>query len=191
VVFTTANAGSSTNAVTGTAVTPGHIAVSPASVNFGLIVTGATAQASFVVSNAGGTTLLGSAEVGPPFAILAGTPFTLDQALSTNLVIRFAPTTPGVFSNAVVFSSNGGNATNSVTGRAVGTVSLVSQASVATNFTFSFDTVVGLSYAVQYKTNLSDPVWQLLQTVAGDGTTKAVTNSLSTVSQRFYRLSVQ
>ena len=191
VVFTTSNAGASTNTASGTAVTPSQLAVSPASVDFGLIMTGATAQASFVVSNAGGATLQGEATVDAPFAILSGTPFTLDQSLATNLAISFAPTSPGVFSNAVVFTSNGGSFTNPVTGRAVGAVSLLSPGAVSGDFLFSFDTVAGLTYVVQYKDDLNYTNWQVLQTVSGDGTMKTITNSLSTPFQRFYRLSVE
>ena len=139
------------------------------------------------MSNAGVATLQGSATVGAPFAILSGTPFTLGQSGSTNLVIRFAPTIPGVFSNPVVFTSNAGDSTAPVTGRAVGTVSLLPQGAIGADFIFSFDTVEGLDYVVQYKDDLSDPVWQVLQTVPGDGANKTVTNSTSAISQRFYR----
>jgi len=152
---------------------------------------GAIVEASFVVSNAGIATLLGSAAVEAPFSILSGTPFTLDQSISTNVVIRFAPATPGVFSGAVVFASDGGSSTNAVTGRAVGKVLLLSQGAVGADYLFSFDTVPGLAYIVQYKDDLTDLAWQILQTVPGDGTAKTVTNSMSTVSQRFYRLSVE
>ena len=144
-----------------------------------------------MVSNAGGATLQGEATVDAPFAILSGTPFTLDQSLATNLAISFAPTTAGVFSNVVVFTSNGGSSTNPVTGRAVGAVSLLSPGAVGDDFLFSFDTVAGLTYVVQYKDDLNYTNWQVLQTVSGDGTMKTITNSLSTPSQRFYRLSVE
>ena len=172
-------------------VPPPQLAVSPASLEFGLISTGALAQASFIVSNAGVASLQGSAMLGGPFAILSGTPFTLDQSVSTNLIIQFTPTIPGLFSNVVVFTGNGGNSTNPVTGRAVGTISLLLQGTVGANFSFSFNTVAGLAYHIQYKDDLNDAVWQVLQTVSGDGTIKTVTNSLSVVSQRFYRLSVE
>jgi PKD repeat protein len=181
-----------TNYIVVTTILPSpQLTVSPASLDLGLISTGAIAQALFVVSNAGTATLLGSATVEAPFAILSGTPFTLDQSISTNPTICFTPSTPGVFSNAVVFTSSGGSSTNPVTGRAVGSVSLLSQGAVGADFIFSFDTVAGLTYVVQYKDDLNDPVWQVLQTVSGDGTTQTLTNSLSTVSQRFYRLSVE
>ena len=78
-----------------------------------------------------------------------------------------------------------------VPGFAVGAVLLLSQGVVGAGFLFSFDTVSGLAYVVQYKDDLTDPGWQVLQTVPGDGTAKTVTNSMATVSQRFYRLSVE
>ena len=170
---------------------PAQLAVSPANLDFGLISTGAIAEASIVVSNAGTATLLGSAAVDAPFTILTGAPFALDQSIATNVVIRFAPATPGVFSGVVVFTSNGGSSTNPVTGRAVGTVSLWSLGAVGSDFLLSFDTVPALAYVVQYKDDLTDPAWRVLETVPGDGTTKRVTNSMSTVAQRFYRLSVE
>ncbi len=61
----------------------------------------------------------------------------------------------------------------------------------ATNFTFSFDTVSGKTYLVQYKDFLSDPDWLLLSSVPGDGITHTITNSFSASPQRFFRLSVQ
>ena len=186
------NAFSRTNYIVVTnTILPARLVVSPANLDFGIISTGAIVEASFVVSNAGIATLLGSAAVEAPFSILSGTPFTLDQSISTNVVIRFAPATPGVFSGAVVFASDGGSSTNAVTGRAVGKVLLLSQGAVGADYLFSFDTVPGLAYIVQYKDDLTDLAWQILQTVPGDGTAKTVTNSMSTVSQRFYRLSVE
>jgi hypothetical protein len=58
-------------------------------------------------------------------------------------------------------------------------------------FTFSFNTVNGKTYIIQYKDALPDPLWQILQTVTGDGTLKIITNSTAVPSQRFYRLSAQ
>ncbi len=58
-------------------------------------------------------------------------------------------------------------------------------------FSFSFHTVAGLTYWVQYTDSLSDPVWQTLQSVAGDETLKTVRVPLSAAGQRFYRLTVR
>ena len=120
-VVITSSGGNSTNAVTGSAVTPAQLAVSPPSLGFGTLLVGANAQLSFTVTNSGGVTLSnGVATVSAgPFSILSGTPFTLPAFGTTNLTIRFAPISSGSFSNAVVVTSSGGNSTNAVTGSAV------------------------------------------------------------------------
>jgi hypothetical protein len=58
-------------------------------------------------------------------------------------------------------------------------------------FAFSFDTVSGLGYAVQYKDSLEDSVWQTWQSITGDGTRKTITNSVSTTTRRFYQLRME
>jgi hypothetical protein len=59
---------------------------------------------------------------------------------------------------------------------------------VGNNFIVSFQTEPGKTYTVQYVDSLSALNWQSLPSVAGDGTTKTVTNSAPSVSQRFFRL---
>jgi len=119
VVVFLSNGGNSTNPVSGVGLTPGQLGVLPPSLDFGAVTVGSTAQASFVITNRGGTALTnGTASVGAgPFAIVSGTPFTLPGFSSTNLVISFNPGTAATFSNVVVVSTgNGGNSTNPVTG---------------------------------------------------------------------------
>ena len=118
VVFTS-TAGRSTNAVSGTALTPGSIAITPATLNFGALVTGTTAQASFVVTNSGGLAVSNGTAIvsGGPFTIVSGATFSVSGLGSTNVVVSFAPVSAGGFTNTVVFSTaNGGNATNTVIG---------------------------------------------------------------------------
>jgi hypothetical protein len=69
--------------------------------------------------------------------------------------------------------------------------SLLSPTLSGGNFSFSFATVAGFTYLAQYKNSLSDPVWQTLQSIPGDGTTKTITVPLSAAAQRFYRVAVQ
>jgi PKD repeat protein len=117
VVFAS-NGGNSTNLVTGVGLTPAQLAVSPGALGFGFVATGTTAQASFVVTNLGGSALSGTASVGAgAFSILSGTPFNVAGFGATNVVVAFTPPTASAFSNGVVFASNGGNATNAVTGQ--------------------------------------------------------------------------
>jgi PKD repeat protein len=136
-VVITSSGGNSTNAVTGSAVTPAQLTVSPPKLSFGTLTIGANAQLSFALTNLGGTTLSnGVATVQPgAFSIVSGTPFTLPALGTTNLTVRFAPTNSGSFSNVVIITSGGGNSTNAVTGSAVAPAQL-SVSPVALNFGF-------------------------------------------------------
>ena len=65
---------------------------------------------------------------------------------------------------------------------------------VGTNFVMSFRTATGVNggagtnYHVDFKNLLTDPTWTPLATVTGDGTTKSVSNAVSSAPQRVYRL---
>ena len=181
------------------AIKPPLLMVNPASVDFGLVVTGATSQAFLVVSNAGEATLAGTATVSAdPFAIVdhsnasvSNSVFSLAGLSATNIVLRFAPTMEGAFTNAVVFTSNGGDSTNGLTGRSVGTVLLGQTALHRTDFTFAFVTVPGINYSVEYKDSLADPNWHPLQSVSGDGTVQTITNSIPVATERYFRVGAQ
>jgi PKD repeat protein len=169
-----------------------QLVVTPASLDFGLVVTGATAQAAFMVSNAGPGLLIGAAAITPgSFAVVSGSPYLLDASSVTNVVISFSSPTPGVFSNAVLFVSNGGDSTNAVAGRAADTPLLLSPALSGSDFTFSFDTLAGFTYVIEFKDSFDDARWQILQSVAGDGTVKTITVPLADAMQRFYRMSME
>ena len=169
-----------------------RLSVSPASLDFGLLVPSQTVQASLVVSNSGLATLTGAAAVSTGnFAILAGTPFQLSPADATNLVMSFTATNAGSFSNWVVVTSNGGDSTNSLSGRAINAPLIVSALAPSGDFTFSFETLAGLTYVIEYKDSLDDPLWQTLQSVPGDGTVQTLTVSAADTAQRFYRLNIQ
>ncbi|MEO7676710.1 MAG: hypothetical protein ABIV39_08115, partial [Verrucomicrobiota bacterium] len=56
------------------------------------------------------------------------------------------------------------------------------------NINFSFLATSGQTYTVEYKNSLSISNWTTLQTLSGDGTTKLVTDSLLSSTQRFYRV---
>jgi PKD repeat protein len=59
------------------------------------------------------------------------------------------------------------------------------------DFTFTFETIAGKTYAIEFKDSLDDMTWQTLQSVPGDGNAITITNSIISVSQRFFRLNVQ
>ena len=83
------------------------------------------------------------------------------------------------------------DSTNALAGRAIGPPLISPPVLNGNDFTFSFDTLNGFTYVVQYKNSFDDPIWQTLQSAAGDGTPKTITVPLSDALQRFYRLSVQ
>jgi hypothetical protein len=70
-------------------------------------------------------------------------------------------------------------------------VKLMSMASAAGQFQFTFQTLgnskAGPSYLVEYTTSLMNPSWQPLISIIGDGTAKAVTDTIGS-TPRFYRV---
>ena len=186
-----------TNYITVTNLPP-LLVVTPTSLNLGTVLTGAWSHASFTISNAGGLLLNANASLAAdPFFLLdantnpvASVAFTVPVLASTNLAVRFQPLSEGAFSNVVVFVTDGGLSTNVVTGFGFGTPVIVQLTSSATEFTFSFATVPGKIYEVQYKDSLDAALWQTLQFVPGDGSLKTITNLTTTPAERYYRLSV-
>jgi hypothetical protein len=60
------------------------------------------------------------------------------------------------------------------------------------NIVFSFNTVSGQTYITEYKGTVATNVaWVPLQTNAGDGTKKSVTNSIAPTTNRFFRVKTQ
>ncbi|MGA2139353.1 MAG: M36 family metallopeptidase [Verrucomicrobiia bacterium] len=114
---TTNGAGGGTRGVTLTINVPGVLSVSPASYAFGTLLTGATAQASFTITNSGAGLLTGTASgASGPFTIVSGSAYSISPNSSTNVVVQFSPTSLATFSNSLIFASDGGNSTNLVTG---------------------------------------------------------------------------
>lgn len=182
-----------TNAV---ATNPPLLVVSPASLDFGIIATGATAQAALLVSNAGSLTLTGTAAVsGPPFSFGAdsSTPLSLAAFSSTNLVVSFTPLTEANFFDQVVFVTDGGFSTNALSGQGISAdpplVRGISR--TGTNVSFSFATTTGRIYYVEFKNTLDPGLWQVLETNIGDGTLKSIVTPAEPDAQRYYRLRVQ
>lgn len=91
------------------------IAVSPASRDFGNVVVGTGAQATFTVRNNGTGTLTGQASVASPFSILSGGSYSLDSGAAQTITVAFMPASAGSFTRTVTFTGGGG-ATAQVTG---------------------------------------------------------------------------
>ena len=105
------------SAVATLTVTPGQLAIHPPTWNFGPVATGATVQASLIVSNAGCGLLSGTATSALPFVVVSGSPFTVAGLGTTNVGVSFQPATEGWFTNRVVFTTDGGVSTNQLVGQ--------------------------------------------------------------------------
>jgi PKD repeat protein len=121
VAFVTANGGTSTNQVTGSAGTPPCISVTPATYDFGPITTGTATQTTFVVTNTGSAAVTNGAATmvtsNSPFSVVSNATFSVAGFGSTNVVVTFEPGVAGAFTNNVAFGGgNGCVSTNQVTG---------------------------------------------------------------------------
>jgi hypothetical protein len=65
---------------------------------------------------------------------------------------------------------------------------ILSPGQSGTNLVFSFMTIPGKTYVIEYTDGLDSAVWLPLQTIPGDGTTHLFEAPSATPSQRFYRL---
>ena len=100
-----------------------QLSVTPASLGFGSVTVGQTNSQPFSVINTGGSSLTGTATVSSPFAVTAGSSYSVGAGLTQTVTISFLPTSVGAFTNSVVFNSNGGSSTNTVTGSGTATTS--------------------------------------------------------------------
>ncbi len=110
------NGGTVSLPVTGSGVPPAVLQVLPAGLEFGGIITGRMAEASFTVTNAGGGLLTGSVSVAAGPFELATNLYSVAGYGFTSVVVRFAPVALGAFTNEVAFAGNGGAVTLPATG---------------------------------------------------------------------------
>ena len=188
VVAFTSTGGNSANTVTGSAVTPAQLQVSPVTLDFGTVAVGATSQASFTLTNKGGASLTnGTATIqgSGPFTILSGASFALPAFGTTNLAIKFAPATTGAFSNLIVFAGNGGNSTNPLIGTAAATPAAAFSASPTSGsapLTVSFnDTSTG---------TITNRLWDFGDSTSTNTTLTTLTHSYQSAGTNTVRLTV-
>jgi hypothetical protein len=97
------------------------ITVTPtATVSFGSIAAGATADRTFTVQNTSTSVLTGTAGVAAPYTIVSGGSFSLSAGASQAVVVRFRPTAAGTFAGNVNFTANGDTTPRAVSGTATG-----------------------------------------------------------------------
>lgn len=177
---------------------PPLLTVTPTEIHFSPTFTGTVAHASLVISNAGGSLLNATASLAPAeFALLdpATNPapaltVAVPAFASTNLPLCFQPSVPGAYTNAVIIQSNGGEATNTITGSAYDTPVFLDAINLGPELHFFFATVAGVTYTVEFTDSLEDFNWQPLQSFTGNGALWTITNLTTTPSQRFYRIRI-
>lgn len=187
-VVIASDGGYATSAVSGVALGPPMLGVSPESYDFGYVITGQTAQATFVVTNIGGQMLSGTATVGGAFAIIGNASFAVAGFGSTNVTVRFTPAFEMPFSSPLVFASNGGGSTNPVAGVGASAPNAVFVADVRTGqvpFTVTFtDKSSGIitnrfwSFGDGATSNASDAVISHTYTAAGTNTVQLIAQSV-------------
>ncbi|MGD0017619.1 MAG: Ig-like domain-containing protein [Verrucomicrobiia bacterium] len=129
--------------------TPSHLVVTPDSLDYGSVTVGQTSNQNFLVINTGDVSLSGTAaleDAGPfedqgklrtvskgktfhvvaagPFGITSGAEYTVAGGQTGTVTVTFAPSAPGTANGSVIFTSNGGDSTNDVTGIGVCTYTL-------------------------------------------------------------------
>ncbi len=98
-------------------VLPAQLTATPPSLNFGTVLAGQSSTQAFVVINSGSLTLNGTAAATAPFQIGSGSPYSVGAGQTSSVIVAFfAPATTGVYNASVIFTSNGGDATNAVSG---------------------------------------------------------------------------
>src|SRR5215510_8538199 len=95
---------------------PPKLVLNPTNVDFGPIVVGQSRTQQFQVFNPGQLVLTGSVVVASPFGIAGASSFSVPGGESNLVLVSFSPTAEGSFTNDLVFTSNGGNSTNGVSG---------------------------------------------------------------------------
>jgi hypothetical protein len=92
----------------------------------------------------------------------------------------------------VVISNASGSVTSVIATLRVLLPAVMTNASVVgTNINFSFKTVTGLNYTIEYKTNLNDASWLALRALAGGGTNFTFSDPVTVAPRRFYRIRVE
>ena len=66
---------------------------------------------------------------------------------------------------------------------------ITNAALTGTNLNFSFSTVSGLNYTIEYKNKLSDPSWTVLRTLTGNSSAFNLSDPVAAPT-RFYRVQV-
>ena len=97
-------------------VNPPQLVVNPGSLNYGSVTIGRTNSLTFSVINTGGVPLSGTATSAAPFVVTGAGNYNVAGGQTQAVTVAFAPDSAGTFNGSVIFVSNGGNSTNTVSG---------------------------------------------------------------------------
>jgi hypothetical protein len=130
------------------------ILVSPASLDFGLLLANTSTNLTLTVENKGGGTLTGVASVSSPFQIVSGGNYSLGSNQAQTVTVKFNPAAAGTFNQTINFT--GGNGANSTLG--------------------------GLAYVIQSSLSFSSSAGTIVApfTVASLGTTNYISQTATT-----------
>lgn len=129
--------------LTGSGASPGQLAVTPATVNFGSVVVGASQNQSGTLTASGaGVTISSVSSTNSEFTLSGlSLPITLNAGQSANFTLRFAPQASGAASATITFASNATNPPAAAAVSGTGTAPL--QHSVSLGWAASTSTAAG------------------------------------------------
>jgi len=110
-VMSNASNATLTISLSGTGAVSGQVGVSPATLNFGSVVVGQTANMTATLSATGSSVTVSSASSNSPEFTLSGVsfPFTIAAGQSAPVTVTFTPQASGTASASVSFASNASN----------------------------------------------------------------------------------
>jgi hypothetical protein len=90
-----------------------------ASLDFGDVLIGGNALQTFTITNIGDGILCGTATAKEPFRVVSGSPFSIAGGQTGMVRVAFDPTAVTSYTGQVIFTSNGGDVTNTVSGSGI------------------------------------------------------------------------
>ena len=117
-IDTSGNQSTCSGTVSGTASL--SLSVTPSgSVSFGNVMVGSTADRVFTIQNTRTGSVSGTASASGAFRVVSGSPFTLPGSGSTQVTVRFTPTSVATSTTSVSFAADGDSVSRSVTGTGI------------------------------------------------------------------------
>src|SRR6185369_8189401 len=95
---------------------PPQLAITPPQLLFGTVALGQTNTQTFRLSNSGDLAMTGTIAVNGPFQVQGPLSFNVAPGQTNSIAVNFTPTAEGAANGLVIFNSNGGSSTNSVSG---------------------------------------------------------------------------